>query len=168
MPTNLTPGAVQAVAEQAEQLIEKLQETLPLEDDLLAHDRRVAGIRKSVPTAAIQVAVSILEEIGDKGGGFDREAAQEALAFEVELGAVAIKLELLAARLRATISKRRSKAAATASGLFRSLEGQARSNGGMVPYVERLAPHLRRPRRNKKKEKPVTPVTPAAPSEKGA
>src|SRR4051812_31948833 len=121
MSTMLTPGAVKTVADEAAQVIVKLQELLPLDDDLLARDRKAANSRKGVPTAAIQAAVSILGEIGEKGAGFPLDETREALAFESELGNVVTQLRLLADRLEATINKRRSKAVATTGGLFHSL-----------------------------------------------
>ena len=45
-------------------LVAKLQDLLPLDDAMLAHDRRVANSRQGVPTAAIETAVEILDELG--------------------------------------------------------------------------------------------------------
>jgi hypothetical protein len=140
----MTPDAVKVLADEAAQLLDNLQQMLPLDDGLLAHDRKVANIRQSVPTAAIETAVSVLEDLGDKGGGFDLEGTREALAFEKELGRVATKLHVLASRVDATILKRRSLAAATASALSRSLGVIARSDGTVTPHLDRLRPQLKR------------------------
>jgi hypothetical protein len=142
MDTIMPPAAVQATADQAAELIAKLQEILPLSDDLLLHDRKVANSRKGVPTSAIQAAVSILEELGEKAGGYDLAATREALAMESSLGGVATKLRLLADRVDATIAKRRSAAVATTGGLYKSLQGLARGDGSVVPYLARLRPHV--------------------------
>ena len=170
MDTIMPPAAVQAVADQAAGLIAELQQILPLSDDLLVHDRKVANSRKGVPTSAIQAAVSILDELGDKAGGYDLAATREALAMESSLGDVAIKLRLLADRLESSIAKRRSKAVATPGGLYKSLQGLARGNGSMVPYLARLRPHVVGNRGRSKSTKanaqapastaPVTPATP--------
>jgi hypothetical protein len=149
MDTIIPTDAIKAAAVQAGELITKLQDILPLSDDLLAHDRKVANTRKGVKTSAIQTAVSILEDLGDKAGAYDLDAAREAIAFERELGGVATKLRLLADRVESTIAKRRSAAVATTSGLYSSLKGLARSNGSMVPHVARLKTHLARNRGRK-------------------
>jgi hypothetical protein len=141
---NVSGANIASLAKQATETLNKLQSSLPLDDDLLAHDRKVANIRKGVSTAAIETAVSILTEIGDKAGAFDLEGTREALAYETELSAVVLQARSLANRIETTISKRRSKAVATTSGLLRSLQGLARSDGSVIPHVERLAPFLRK------------------------
>jgi hypothetical protein len=162
MDTIMPLPAIKAAADQAGELIAQLQEVLPLNDDLLAHDRKVANGRKGVPTEAIQAAVSILEQVEGKAGAYDLDAAREALAFEAELGGVALKLRVLADRIDATIVKRRSRAVATTGGLYSSLKGLARIDGSMVPHLEQLKPHLTRNRRKAKASAQAPAANPAA------
>jgi hypothetical protein len=166
--TNLT-----TLAKQAMETLTKLQDSLPLDDDLLAHDRKVANVRQAVSTTAIQAAVTILAELGDKAGGFDLEGTREALAFENELSGIAQLARSLADRIDTTIIKRRSKAVATATGLYQSLQGLARTDGTMIPYLDRLAPLVRRGRRSARpsaptSQEPSPTQTPAVPANSGA
>lgn len=159
-----TRGAnIAVLAKNATGVLVKLQESLPLDDDLLAHDRKVANVRNGVPTAAIEAAVAILTEIGEKAGAFDLEGTREALSYESELSAVALQARSLADRIDTTIIKRRSKAVATTSGLLRSLQGLARSDGTVIPYVDRLAPHLRKRGRRNATPTGTTPAPSASP-----
>jgi hypothetical protein len=162
--TIIPQPAIKLAADQAGELIAKLQEVLPLSDDLLAHDRKVANTRMKVPTAAIEAAASILEELEGKAGAYDLDATREALAFEAELGSVGQKLRTLADRLDATIAKRRSAAVATTGGLYASLKGLARADGSMIPHVEQLKPHLARNRRKAKASAEAPAASPAAAS----
>jgi hypothetical protein len=150
MNTNLSPDEIERLAGEVGQMVSALQNALPLEDDLSARDRRTASARKGVPTSAIEAAVAILDEIGERVGSFDVEGARRALALESALGNVADKLRFLAGRLDATLAKRRSIAAATTSGLYQSLKGHALTDGALVPHAWRLQAEVRRSRRSKK------------------
>lgn len=164
--TNLTPDHVKAAADEAVALVAKLQEILPIDDDLLARDRTVAGCRQAIPTAAIEEAVSILEALGDKGGGFELEEARLALALESELGRVVERLGKLTMRLEGTILKRRSKAVAMTGGLYKGLQGMSRFDGSAIAHVRRLKPHLVRSRRaasDRAAEATPTEAAPASP-----
>ncbi len=151
-----------ALAKQAMETLVKLQQSLPLDDNLLAHDRKIANIRQGVSSLAIETAVSILAEIGEKAGAFDLEGAREALVYETELSSVAEVARALADRIDTTIIKRRSKAVATTTGLYKSLQGLARSDGTVIPYMERLAPHVRRGRRSASVAGAVAPAPSAS------
>jgi hypothetical protein len=132
----------QAASEEAVQAIASVQETLPLDDGLLEHERNLAKGRRMVSPEAIEASADILSEIGQKAGTFDLDGARDALAYRDAFSSVASKLRLLADRIDASIAKRHSKAAGTATGVYRALKGQAQVDGTMVAYMERLAPFM--------------------------
>lgn len=150
-PNKDTRSELDNALARADGLINELAAILPLADDQLAHDRRVANVRMAVPTAAIETAVAILDELGSRFGGFDAESARNALALESGLRGVAERLRLLVGRIEATMKKHRSHAAATATGLKLGLSGLARSDGSVIGHVKRLQQQTRRasPKRSK-------------------
>jgi hypothetical protein len=154
----------QAVADEAVQAIASVQESLPLDDGLLVHERKLVQARMSVSTEAIEASADILSEIGQKAGTFDLDGARDALAYRDAFTTVAAKLRLLADRIDASIMKRHSKAAGTASGLYRALKGQAHIDGTMVAYVERLAPSMKRGRGRKANQSSAQAPDPAQPA----
>jgi hypothetical protein len=140
---------LEALRDDALKAIAKLQESLPLDDAMHPHDREIAQRRMRVPTAAMKVAASILDELEGRAGDYDVESVRSAVASDAVLGEIAAKLSDLASRLESTVMKQRSAAAAVTSGLLQSLRGLAKTDPTVTPFVERLAPELAQRSRRK-------------------
>ena len=151
---------LQSAAHAAYTGLQQINESLALDNDLTAKQRKVAAGFQYLTTDAITTAIEILGEEGRAARFpmFNLGEATSVVDYETDLGKVADAAESLAVKVRTSILKRRQTTVSQLVALHASMKAVSRHDGTLSEPVAKLAPFVRT-RAPSKKKKPANGAT---------
>lgn len=146
--------------------LSKAQDVLPIDDDLIARDRKAAIALVRFPTEVLQAASEVLAAEPSRLSSFDSSAVNDSLTYDVAMTKVLRQAEALVAAIQTSLLKRRAPGIEQSLALYAWLKrGSVRTDGSLAKYADALAPHvILRRRRASKAASPQPSTTPPATS----
>ncbi len=147
------PQSLPITATKARAQLVAMQQLLPIDDDLQKKQYKALVGIQHIPTEALAVAVSVLEKYVESFPTFDLKMMKEALDYETHMNEVAAQAQELAQRIAKSVIKHRSKAIEQTLALYAALKAVGRTDGTLLPSIERLGELVAVKRTKSKKSK---------------